>query len=87
MKHVPNLCGRLVQNLTATTADVDIFDLLLQARERVLRVLEIRYEVVGGSARRPLDVRIFQDRLVKVDHNWLQESQGPSIVLARVFSG
>ena len=46
-----------------------LLDLLPQQRHRIVRMLQIGNQIVGGAADEALDVRELHDRLVELDHH------------------
>jgi hypothetical protein len=55
------------ENSAAASPDVQLVDLVLQQRHGIIRVLKVGDEIIRGAAHVTSDVRIFHERLVKVD--------------------
>ena len=77
----PSLSCVWSPRLAAATADMQLFDLVLQPWHRV-----VRNQVVGGSANIARDTRVFHDRLSEIDGDGVDQRQCLTVVLACILS-
>src|SRR6188508_728165 len=66
----PPRCTWLCQSTRqspAAAADVQPIDLVLQQRDGIVRVLQVRHQIGRGASDITRDVRVFDDRFVEVD--------------------